>query len=216
MLMAALLFATCTLCIVSQNVGAQKQPVEQIFATYPLINEVLRLYQVDQYFVLQVFYEDGKLSGIRVAPKYEYEGKPQWMIDKLDILTQEEYYKLLCNIQKEKPLGKLVQAGMLGTSSNNITEYLDRYEYGVCYFAETDDNSDKEIKKSYPGFRISYYRKVSGKLMDKLKQGDPGIEYEYRVNINGRWYWTTEDEYSKCRINNKVSIELAAPIPRGI
>jgi hypothetical protein len=185
----------------------QQQHEERSFLAFPLIDANLNLFEIDNDFALQTIYDNKELSEIRVAPKYEYAKYPQGGYPDKKVLSKDKYAELLKEIEKIKPLGKLVRPGRAGVTMNSISTYLDQYENGLVYYAKTT----LKKQKCYPAFRIIYYRKVSGKLVEKEMIDVSGIEYEYTIRIDERWYWTTEEEYRNHEVDENVSIESAAP-----
>jgi hypothetical protein len=118
-------------------------------------------------------------------------------------LQNEKYHELLTMIQNTKRLGKRVQWGEVGICSNNICTSRDRYEDGVIMRYDIPG-------KGCFGFRITYYRKMSGKIEEK-KQDEVGKEiFAYSIKIKGRWYWTVKSEYEKYAKDEYVTIQRAA------
>jgi hypothetical protein len=190
-----------------------QQAREKSFASFPLIKDCLNLYKIDNDFAMHVIYEDQEISQVRVAPKYYLE-KAFSIDDHHKYLSEDKYHELLGEIQKEKSLGKLVQKGTAGVSSNDISDFIDQYECGLVRHYDSqlpNDNPKKGLKKVYFGFRIIYYRMVSGTLEEKRKNVFAN-EVKYEVKIDDHWYWITADEYRNIAIDNNITIKKAAPV----
>lgn len=187
------------------------------FLGYRLVDGARSILEVNADYYMQIFYKSAELTEIRVVPKYMYAVGPGIAFRNKEVLTKDEYSQLLRKIQCARSLGKMLMPGKIGVTSNNISIFLDRYEYGVVYYKSTtiiDDDGSQE--KGYVGFRVIYYQKVSGMLSQKLLLDVSGMEYEYRIKISDRWYWTTEQEYRKHEVGEHIIIDSAAPIPRTI
>ena len=65
--------------------------------------------------------------------------------------------------------------------------------------------------RGYFGFRITYYRKISGRIEEKERDKVGREIFAYSIKINGKWYWTVKDEYEKYAENEYVTIQQAAP-----
>lgn len=188
----------------------QQERAEQKFLTFQVINPELNLYEIDDHFALQAIYINQELSEIRVLPKYEFEQSRQMEFPDLKWISQERYTELLKQIQDIKPLGKIVKPCDVGVSSNNVTSWDDQYEFGVIYYDTKrlpSDNLKKIGKKGYLGFHITFFREVSGKLIEKeILNGNV-----YMMKIDNKWYRTTENEYRNHKVGENVIVKSAAP-----
>lgn len=185
----------------------QKRDERKIFIFHQL-NRDLRLYEIDKNFALQVDYDNKDISVIRVAPKYHFDEMLP-IPDYPKYLQAEQYDELLELIKNTKRLGERVQWGEMGICSNNICTSRERYEDGIIMRYEIPG-------RGYFGFRITYYRKISGRI-DKKERDKVGKDlFAYSIKMNGKWYWTVKDEYEKCAENEYVTIQHAAPCENSL
>ena len=187
----------------------QEQP-EQKFLTYSSIDPKRHLYEIDDHFALQTIYVNHELSEIRVLPKYKFEKSSLLTSPDIKWLSEEKYSELLKQIEDVKPLGKLANPLSAGASSNNISSFEEQYEYGVLYYDEKNlpsNDPNKLGKRVYCGFHITFYREVTGKLIEK--EMFYGL---YMLKIDNDWYRTTEEEYRSHKVGQKVTVKSAAPL----
>jgi hypothetical protein len=203
---------------------AKCQEINQAFHEFPLIDANMNLYRITDIFNLQAFYSGHELRQVRVSSDLYYEKCMQLMgSNKLDyekcyqrfqnsVLSKEQYDEIIKSVQKLKSLGLETQKGRIGNLSNNVMHLLDLYEYGVIWYAIKYKAFYKE-EYGYIRINVIYARAVSGKIEDKNIIDLYSIEKRYRIKINGQWYWTTEIEFNKSKVNDFGTVKFAAPIP---
>ena len=183
---------------------------------FSLIDSKQNLFAVDSEYVLQPFYDESEeITELRVVPKYFFQDThPEWIEpDHAPFLSLSSYRKLLAQIGAVKPLGRLMTYGQAAYTTNARSWFLDQYQNGlVRRVVITDLRGCKKQAARIAAFRVVFFRSISGKLESKDALAVLGLAREYRVQIDGKWYWTTEKEFRRLSVGKEVRVKAAGPI----
>ena len=173
------------------------------------LRECLFVLEDDKYVIRTIYHNKGELSEVRVVPKYFFQAThSDWVEPESPVVMTPDAFKSLLNrIESAKPLGNLLKEGQIGTSFNLRMSFRDLYERGVVEREMFRVSPEKVYDVS--SFRVVYFRQVSGKIED---MEGPGPDRGYRVKVNGKWYWTTEQSFKQIRLGEQGQIEAAGPI----
>jgi hypothetical protein len=194
------------------------QDESRLAAEFPEADPGAGLFTVDERYLLRDFCDaEGRTARIVVAPKYFFNGRhPEWTEPgSIVLMPWAEYVATLRRIAAIKPLGTLLRRGSLGVSTNARTRFLDQYDHALVerdqYGLGGADPGARDGRPPVAEFTTFFYRPVSGRLQDKKVFSFPGGE-EFRVNVDGSWYWTHRAAFRGLRISKRVTLDLAGPI----
>jgi hypothetical protein len=120
------------------------------------------------------------------------------------------YQELLTHIQAVKPLGRLVRQGQVGMTLNLCTSFWDQYENGIVERAMFRSSPEEGYGVAW--FTVTYFRTISGTLESKGTLELPGPDKEYKIKVDGRWYWTTEEGFQQLTVGKEVKVKAGGPL----
>jgi hypothetical protein len=172
------------------------------------------LFGVDDRFLLHETCDaGGRASEILVAPRHFFRDRhPEWEEpDSIVLMPWEEYANTLNRIRELRPLGQLESRGRLGFATNQRTTFLDQYERGLVKrdeYVSVDGGQQPPVAE----FAVFFFRPISGTLQGKKKLRFPAGDREFRVNVDGLWYWARSSGFRSLPESGHVTLDLAGPI----
>jgi hypothetical protein len=179
---------------------------DRLRRAFSIVDSKIGLFAVNLDFVLRAHFDsNGELTQIEVIPKHFFnDSHSEWAEpDVPPHLSEADYATILKNISKVKPLGLLVRRGKVGSTTNNRTRFLDAYEQAV-------------VERGMLGNKISFltvffFRKISGTLQRVRDWGVPPGDQILWVEIDDRWYWTTDRSIKRFKIGAPAVVKVAGP-----
>lgn len=187
---------------------------EKLNKEFTIIDSKQNLYTVNDRYVLQPIFceKGGELSEIRVVPKHFFiETHSKWTEPDSPVFMQlSTYGELLRRIERVKSVGALKQSGKVGIALNLRTSFWDQYDGGVVERAMF--RSSPEEPDGIAWFVVIYFRLISGTVESKKVLQPPAPDLQYRVKVDGTWYWTSKSVFEQSTVGASVRVMGAGPI----
>lgn len=159
------------------------------------------------YFLEAYFNDDCELVEIKVAPK-GWKSSEFSDENKTVNLSVKEYKSLLEQLNQIRSLGNFISSEKVGVVSNSKIWVWEQYQEALVERSFTINIENASEKVQIVSFSILFKHIVKGKVDDKIKTDDSNILNRSKIQINGKWYWFSLDNFDKPVIGKKGKFEV--------
>ena len=165
-------------------------------------------YEVGKNYVLEAdFDENCELVEIKVVPKSWK--SPEFSDENNTVnLSVEEFKGLLGQLNQIRSLGNFISSEKVGVVSNSKTWVWEQYQEAFVERSFTINFENASEIVQIVSFSILFKHKVKGMVDDKIKTDNSNILNRSKIQINGKWYWLSLDDFAKPVIGKKGNFEV--------
>ena len=165
---------------------------------FQVLSSTRQEYRVNDDYVLRAHFDGTQCDELSIEPQ-RFAPNAR--------MSPQVFADFLGRIARVFPLGAVVRSGQFGPTLKT-TLIVDEY-------------SDAIVERSLAGselraFRVAFFRDRKGRVQD-LRSPSDGIPFDdYRVQINDRWYWTSQGSFGSLRIGEEKTVRTAGPVDTQI
>jgi hypothetical protein len=172
-----------------------------------------QIFELNKDYILQTAFDRfGQITQTIVVPKYYAEEcEPSWTEpDYVVGLTEKESREVLARVNEPNNLGSLVSLGKAGIVTNSKLWLVDRYQ--SAFVQRVLNYAEDPAANTIHALSVFFIRDVSGTVEDKQLVDQFAMDKQFKLKIDGSWYFATETGFQSARVGSHTVVQAAGPI----